>query len=198
METRSVNRRQFLTYLSLGTLGLGTAIGAQPMLSRALPKKPQSPTQSPRKPAVNAHDMPEFQGISTWLNSKPLTRSDLQGQVVLIHIWTLGCINCQRTLPSVVQWHKTYASKGLKVIGVHTPEFPYERDLGNIKQALKRHDITYPIAIDNDYKTWGAYQNSYWPHLFLADRRGVIQYDHIGEGAYPETEQKIRDLLAQK
>jgi thiol-disulfide isomerase/thioredoxin len=195
MDRQSVNRRQFLTYLSLGTLGLGAAINAHQALSQSTAKKPKPSAQSPRKPTVNSPEMPEFQGISTWLNSKPLTRSDLQGQVVLIHIWTLGCINCQRTLPSVVQWHKTYASKGLKIIGVHTPEFPYERDLGNVKQALKRHDITYPIAIDNDYKTWGAYQNSYWPHLFLVDRRGKIQYDHIGEGAYAETEQKIRDLL---
>jgi thiol-disulfide isomerase/thioredoxin len=113
----------------------------------------------------------------------------------LIQIWTFACINCQRTLPYVTKWHETYGNRGLKVVGIHTPEFPFERDINQIKTALKKHKITYPIAVDNQHKMWSAYNNEYWPHLFLADRRGVIQYDHIGEGAYDTTEQKIRQLL---
>lgn len=121
--------------------------------------------------------------------------ADLQGSVVLIQFWTFACINCQRTLPFIVNWHQQYAAQGLKVIGIHTPEFAYERDLGNIQQAIQKHHITYPVPIDNDYKMWNVYHNEYWPHLFLADRQGIIRYDHIGEGAYDTTEQTIRSLL---
>ena len=139
--------------------------------------------------------LPEFQGISQWLNSAPLTASSLKGNVVLIQFWTFSCINCQRTLPYVTRWHRDYADRGLKVIGIHTPEFPFEHDINNIKAALSKHEITYPVPVDQEFKTWKAYQNEYWPHLFLADRQGIIRYDHIGEGAYDTTEQKIRQLL---
>lgn len=200
MPAHSLSRRTLLTYLGFASLGLGAAAATHQFRGhqfrgRAMPSALTTATPIARKPIPPAKEMPEFQGISAWLNSKSLSRSDLKGKVVLIHIWTFSCINCQRTLPSVVQWHRDYASKGLQVIGVHTPEFPFERDLGNIKDALKKHGITYPNAIDNDYKTWGAYQNRYWPHLFLADRQGLLRYDHIGEGAYDVTEQKIRELL---
>ncbi|WP_244901968.1 thioredoxin family protein [Phormidium tenue] len=148
-----------------------------------------NPLSSARSP------LPEFQGISQWLNSDPLSIGNLRGNIVLIQFWTFACINCQRTLPSLVQWHQQYASQGLKVIGVHTPEFAYEREINNIKRALQKHKITYPVAVDNDYQTWRAYHNAYWPHLFLADREGQLRYDHIGEGAYEETERLIRQLL---
>lgn len=141
------------------------------------------------------HSLPEFQGIQQWLNSKPLSISDLKGKVVLVQFWTFACINCQRTLPYVTRWHRQYADKGLRVIGVHTPEFAFEREPNNIKQAMQKHGITYPVPIDNDFKTWKAYNNGYWPHLFLADRQGLLRYDHIGEGAYDTTEQTIRQLL---
>jgi AhpC/TSA family len=98
-------------------------------------------------------------------------------------------------LPYIVKWHQQYAKQGLKVVSVHTPEFPYERKIANIQAAIKKHGITYPVAVDNDFKTWQAYKNEYWPHLFLANRQGTIVYDHIGEGAYPETEQTIQKLL---
>ncbi|MEA5451270.1 thioredoxin family protein [Leptolyngbya sp. CCNP1308] len=139
--------------------------------------------------------MPELRGISQWLNSEPLTIASLKGSVVLLQFWTFGCINCQRTLPSLVGWHRRYADRGLKIIGVHTPEFAYERDVNNIRRALSQHDITYPVPLDNDFQTWRAYSNRYWPHLFLADRDGFLRYDHIGEGAYDTTEQTIRALL---
>jgi len=96
----------------------------------------------------------------------------------------------------MTQWHGQYAAQRLKVIGVHTPEFAFERDRANIEEALQRHQITYPVPVDNDFKTWNAYENGYWPHLSLTDRQGVMRYDHIGEGAYEETEQMIEQLLA--
>jgi thiol-disulfide isomerase/thioredoxin len=139
--------------------------------------------------------LPEFQGISQWLNSSPLTIESLKGNVVMIHFWTFGCINCQRTLPYVVRWHEQFAAQGLKVIGVHTPEFAFERDANNVKRALKQHKITYAVPLDNEFQTWNAYSNRYWPHLFLADRQGFLRYDHIGEGSYDLTEQTIRRLL---
>jgi thiol-disulfide isomerase/thioredoxin len=139
--------------------------------------------------------LPEFQGIQQWLNSNPILIADLKGKVVLVQFWTFSCINCQRTLPYVTGWHRQYADNGLSVIGVHTPEFAFEHDPNNIKQAMQKHGITYPVPIDNDFKTWNAYSNGYWPHLFLADRQGLLRYDHVGEGAYDTTEQTIRQLL---
>ncbi len=188
-------RRNLLTYLGFGLTGttIATALKGctQPIAN-------PSPNLTPTIVAKRIPDgkyLPEFTGVQEWLNSPPLTIADLKGNVVLIHIWTFACINCQRTLPHVVKWHKTYAGRGLKVVGIHTPEFPFERDVNQIKAALAKHQISYPNAIDNGHKMWSAYNNEYWPHLFLADRRGIIQYDHIGEGAYDTTEQKIRQLL---
>jgi thiol-disulfide isomerase/thioredoxin len=205
MDKPTVPRRRLLTYLGLGSLGVGAAVLGSAV---ALPRLQSPKTQSSQPPATNPsldsapalaatpqNSLPEFQGITDWLNSSPLTAADLKGSVVLIQFWTFACINCQRTLPSVVQWHQTYASQGLKVIGVHTPEFAYEREIDNVKQAIEEHQITYPVPMDNGFKTWSAYNNEYWPHLFLADRQSIIQYDHIGEGAYDETEAKIKQLL---
>jgi thiol-disulfide isomerase/thioredoxin len=194
-------RRQFL-YLGLGLVGAGatTAVGfsAKPanlatLNSSANTSLTADPSQIAARPS--GRELPEFQGIQAWLNSPPLTRTDLYGSVALIHIWTFACINCQRTLPYIVKWHHQYAAQGLKVVSVHTPEFPYERKISNIQAAIKQHRIAYPVAVDNDFKTWQAYNNEYWPHLFLADRQGQIVYDRIGEGAYAQTEQTIQTLL---
>ncbi len=201
----SWQRRKFLTYLSLGTLGWQAASWAN-RLSISPIITPESKIITPESLAEplferivrSPQQLPEFQGISEWLNSAaPVTSQDLLGKVVLVQIWTLGCINCQRTLPSVTSWHKKYASKGLQLIGIHTPEFPFERDSKNIRRAMTKHGIKYPVGVDNDFQTWKAFKNEYWPHLFLADRQGIIRYDHIGEGAYDETEAKIRQLLGQ-
>ncbi len=191
----SLPRRKFLTYLGLGTLGwqVASCVNRSSSASSMIyttPEQSVAPTI-----ATAANQLPEFQGISEWMNSQPLMTKDLLGKVVLVQIWTLGCINCQRTLPYVVGWHKKYAAKGLQTIGIHTPEFPFERDSKNIRRAIAKHGITYPVAVDNDFQTWKAFKNEYWPHLFLADRQGIIRYDHIGEGAYTETEAKIRQLL---
>jgi thiol-disulfide isomerase/thioredoxin len=183
-------RRKFLTYLGLGSSSWLVAGG----INRSLPIE-QAAASSNELIAAAGKRLPEFQGISEWMNSAPLTTQGLLGKVVLVQIWTLGCINCQRTLPYIVSWHKKYAAQGLQVVGVHTPEFAFERDSRNIRRAIAKYQITYPVCVDNNFKTWNAYKNEYWPHLFLADRQGIIRYDHIGEGAYAETAAKIRQLL---
>ena len=139
---------------------------------------------------------PEFVGIVKWLNSeKPLTLSSLRGKVVLVDFWTYTCINCIRTLPYVTKWYDTYKDQGFVVIGVHTPEFEYEKDTNNVLKAIKQYNIHYPVPQDNDYVTWKAYDNQYWPAEYLIDKKGVIRRTHFGEGEYSETEQAIQALL---
>jgi thiol-disulfide isomerase/thioredoxin len=197
MSNSFLNRRQFLL-LGLGatSAGLSAALWPRSMAAKSSDIAPAIPSNGNNIASIaNGSLLPEFQGIQQWLNSAPLTRQDLKGSVALIQFWTLGCINCQRTLPYITSWHQKYAAQGLKVVGIHAPEFVFERQVNNIQRAMKKHGITYPVAVDNGFKTWKAYGNEYWPHLFLADRQGIIQYDHIGEGAYSETAQKIRQLL---
>lgn len=140
---------------------------------------------------------PEFTGISKWLNSDPLTMRQLRGKVVLVDFWTYTCINCIRTLPYVKSWHEKYKDQGLVVVGVHTPEYPFERSTDNVKTAIKRFGIPYAVAQDNQYATWNAYSNRYWPAVYLIDKQGRVVYQHFGEGEYAETEAKIRTLLAE-
>jgi thiol-disulfide isomerase/thioredoxin len=194
MNGNLVQRRQLLLYLGLGIAGAGAAVALPRWNQGATAVNSDTPDIVAAMPPAG-ETLPEFQGISAWLNSAPLTPSDLKDSVVLVQFWTFACINCQRTLPYVTRWHQQYANQGLKVIGVHTPEFAFEREEGNVKNALQQHQITYPVPIDNNYKTWNAYKNNYWPHLYLADRQGIVRYDHIGEGAYDKTEQVIRQLL---
>jgi len=133
---------------------------------------------------------PEF------INTDEFLIEDYVGEkVILIEFWTYGCINCQRTLPYVVSWYERYKDEGLIVIGIHTPEFKHEADKDNVMQAMEKWGITYPVVLDNDFKTWRAYGNNYWPRIYLVDINGNIVYDHIGEGAYSQTENKIKELL---
>jgi thiol-disulfide isomerase/thioredoxin len=148
-------------------------------------------------PAREQATAPEFTGINNWLNSTPLTQQQLRGKVVLVDFWTFDCINCIRTLPYVKSWHEKYKDQGLVVVGVHTPEYPFERKTENVAAAIKRFGITYPVAQDNQYGTWRAYNNQYWPAAYLIDKQGRIVYTHFGEGNYDVTEAKIRELLAQ-
>jgi thiol-disulfide isomerase/thioredoxin len=135
----------------------------------------------------------------TWINSaQPLRLADLRGKVVLLEMWTFGCFNCQNTLPTVKDWHERYVDGGLVIIGNHYPEFSYERDLANLKNAVQRAGILYPVAQDNEGVTWRAYKNRYWPTMYLIDKRGHLRYTHIGEGAYETTEQAIQSLLAER
>ncbi len=139
---------------------------------------------------------PEFTGIERWLNSEPLTLAQLRGRVVLVDFWTYACINCIRTLPHVNRWAELYTPQGLTVVGVHTPEFPFERTTSNVEVALRRHGVKHPVAQDNRYGTWRAYSNQYWPAAYLIDAQGRIRYKHFGEGEYDRTEAVIRALLA--
>jgi len=147
--------------------------------------------------AVKPTPAPNFAGIEKWLNSDPLTIQQLQGKVVLVDFWTYTCINCIHTLPYVTSWYDKYKDQGLVVVGVHTPEYPFERSTANVKDAIKRFNIHYPVAQDNRYATWEAYNNQYWPAYYLIDKSGKIVYTHFGEGDYAETEATIKRLLAQ-
>ncbi len=139
--------------------------------------------------------MPSLDGATEWLNSAPLTAQALRGKVVLVDFWTYDCINCQRSMPYVNQWAKKYEKDGLVVIGVHTPEYAYEKLIGNVRRAVKGLDISYPIAIDNDYAIWRAFNNQYWPAHYFIDAKGQVRFSHFGEGRYEDQEQVIRQLL---
>ncbi len=144
---------------------------------------------------ANYGDAPEFIAGGEWLNSKPLTMASLKGKVVLIDFWTYTCINCIRTLPYIKSWWQKYADKGLVIVGVHTPEFAFEKETKNVEAAIDDFGITYPVMQDNDYATWQAYNNQYWPAHYLIDKDGKIRYTHFGEGKYNETEAMIQTLL---
>jgi thiol-disulfide isomerase/thioredoxin len=170
-----------------------TAFGAVAALTAVASASPSPGPDATRQASVQA---PDFTGIDTWLNSAPLDRKQLRGKVVLVDFWTFDCINCAHTLPHVKDWYARYRDKGLVVVGVHTPEYTFERDTGNLKKAIQRYGIDYPVAQDNAYATWNAYGNQYWPALYLIDQNGRIVYSHYGEGRYAETEAKIRELLS--
>jgi cytochrome c biogenesis protein CcdA/thiol-disulfide isomerase/thioredoxin len=145
----------------------------------------------------DAGPAPALAGLTNWINSKPLTLKNLHGKVVLVDFWTYSCINCLRTLPHVKAWYQAYRKDGLVVLGVHTPEFAFEHVPSNVRGAVHRLGITYPVALDNDYSTWNAFHNQYWPAKYLIDRRGHIRFVHFGEGEYDTTESRIRTLLGE-
>jgi len=138
---------------------------------------------------------PPLAGATDWLNSAPLAIADLQGKVVLIDFWTYSCINCLRAIPYVRAWADKYRDQGLVVIGVHTPEFAFERNIANVKRAIAQQRITYPVALDNRYAIWRAYQNRYWPAHYFIDAQGRIRHHHFGEGDYAQSERVIQQLL---
>src|SRR6266446_9033911 len=135
--------------------------------------------------------LPSLSGATEWLNSPALTPAGLRGKVVLVDFWTYTCVNWLRTLPYVRAWADKYRDQGLVVIGAHTPEFPFEKDINNVRSVVKSMRIDYPIAIDNDYAIWSAFNNHYWPALYLVDAQGRMRYHHFGEGAYEQSEMII-------
>jgi len=139
---------------------------------------------------------PEIDGTA-WLNSEPRSLADLRGRVVLLEFWTFGCYNCRNVEPWIKAWHERFMDRGLVVIGVHSPEFAYERDIDAVKRYLQQEKISYPVAVDNDYSIWNRYANHFWPAIYLIDKRGTIRYDRFGEGGYADTERTIRQLLAE-
>jgi len=152
--------------------------------------KPMFDVSQPKGPIA-----PELIPGGSWFNSKPLTLAELKGKVVIIDFWTYSCINCQRTMPYLKKWWETYKDKGLVIIGVHSPEFEFEKSEKNLAQAIKDFKLPYPIVQDNNFDTWRAYNNRFWPAKYIIDKEGYIRYTHFGEGAYDETEKVIQNLL---
>jgi thiol-disulfide isomerase/thioredoxin len=144
---------------------------------------------------TNYGPAPNVQDISAWINSPPLNISNLKGKVVLIDFWTYSCINCIRSIPHINAWEKTYGNNGLVIIGVSTPEFQFEHNYSNVYAAVQKFGIKYPVALDNNYGTWDAYSNQYWPAEYLIDKNGDVRYVSFGEGDYNQTELVIRALL---
>lgn len=174
METNTLSRRQLLG--TLAALAAGSAIAAPDF--------------------ADLGAAPEFTGITNWLNTQPLTMAGLRGQVVLVDFWTYACVNCLRTLPHVNKWAATYGGKGLTVVGVHTPEFAFERSTRNLQTAMERHGVKHAVAQDNAYATWKAFGTQYWPSRYLIDRKGRIVLRQFGEGGYGQMEAAIQALLA--
>jgi thiol-disulfide isomerase/thioredoxin len=165
----------------------GAMMASSAMMMKAVDKQPASlPVEG---------QLPSLDGAVQWLNSTPLSAAQLKGKVVLVDFWTYSCINCLRTLPYVKAWAEKYHDQGLVVIGVHAPEFAFERDVNNVTKAMRDLGINYPVALDNDYKIWRSFDNQYWPAHYFADAQGRIRYHHFGEGAYAESEQVIQQLL---
>ena len=180
--------RGVLTRLSLASTGNLE----QRLLDRFHPPKPIVITQT-----IDVSDSakPDLSGATAWINSQPLTFASLRGKVVLVDFWTYSCINCLRTLPYIKAWNEKYKDSGLVIIGVHTPEFPFEKDEANVRKAVKDLGITYPVPMDNNYKIWRSFNNEYWPADYFIDATGAVRFHHFGEGAYDESEKQIRTLL---
>ena len=184
-----------LAFAALGLSGVNAAtwVAANTPVPEAGPAKAESGPSgdAPSHPTP----APEIAGIAQWINSNPLTVAELKGKVVLVDFWTYSCVNCIRTLPYLQRWHERYHDAGLVVIGVHAPEFPFEGKPANVAAAVRKFKITYPVALDNDFVTWNAYHNEYWPAHYLIDRNGQVVETHYGEGAYAQTEARIRSAL---
>src|SRR4249919_3466449 len=177
-----------------------TAMSAANAMTKDEPDAPpammMTANAGPVDASVHSEGMlPSLAGANAWLNSAPLDAASLRGKVVLVDFWTYSCINCLRSLPYVREWAHKYQDQGLVVIGVHAPEFAFERDLGNVRRAVADLGVTYPVAIDNDYAIWRAFNNQYWPAHYFIDAQGRIRAHHFGEGDYAESERIIRQLL---
>jgi cytochrome c biogenesis protein CcdA/thiol-disulfide isomerase/thioredoxin len=174
---------------------------------KLIEKTTEKPSESsPTKTNTNSNlfnvtttkQAPEITGIQDWINSDPQTLASLKGKVVLVDFWTYSCINCQRTLPFITKWYDTYKDQGFVVLGIHAPEFSFEKNKTNVEKFVKENSINYPIGLDNDFKTWNAYENQFWPAHYLIDKDGVVRRTHFGEGKYDETEMAIREILKEK
>lgn len=175
---------------------LSTAGTEQKLIAQlAKPTAPKQSGSAAVSAATSLPVMPSFAGATQWFNSAPLTSESLRGKVVLVDFWTYSCINCLRTLPYLKAWDEKYRDQGLVIIGVHTPEFAFEKDPHNVEQAISDLGIKYPVVMDNKYAIWNAYSNQYWPAHYLIDAQGHIRDQHFGEGAYQETERMIQTLL---
>ncbi len=196
-----------LVLIAVAAIALGADTGVLARLSTASTNRLEQglldrfgmagPAQSNSEELKDEGPMPSLDGAVAWINSPPLTREQLKGKVVLVDFWTYSCINCLRALPYVKAWADTYRKDGLVVIGVHAPEFAFERDVANVRKAVKDLGIDYPVAVDNDYAIWRAFKNNYWPAHYFIDAKGRIRHHHYGEGGYGGSERVIQQLLAE-
>jgi len=181
-------RRGFGVLILLSVAYIASGVDAQSLLASS-PKDQQPASALVLQQGLGKpYAAPEFAGINAWLNSPPLTMRSLKGKVVLIDFWTYSCINCVRTLPYITDWDRKYRDMGLVIVGVHAPEFEFEKKLDNVKAALAQHGIRYPVALDNNLATWTNFNNLYWPAHYLIDKDGKVVYTHFGEGEYDVTE----------
>ena len=197
-------KQKTVILLILGILIIGAIYYFESTKVKPISELPDDPTQDAEEvtqPLLKDGKYPlapELTGITGYINAKEgLKIKDFRGKIVLVDFWTYSCINCLRTLPHLTAWDAKYRDKGLVIIGVHTPEFEFEKDTENVKAAIEKHGVEYQVVQDNNYATWNAFKNRYWPRKYLIDADGYIRYDHIGEGAYEETEMKIQELLAE-
>ncbi len=195
-HTRLLQERWIFVRKTLGFVMIVSVLSLAygPITFNFIPQKTIRATQLTNGILV-PYPMPEITGIAHWLNSKPLTSSDLKGKVILVDFWTYSCINCIHTLPYIKDWYQKYHDKGLEIIGIHTPEFIFERNIRNVQNAVTKYGIQYPIAMDNDWSSWRHFNNHYWPAHYLINSNGQVVYTHFGEGAYDTIENNIRFLL---
>ncbi|MDE0525714.1 MAG: redoxin domain-containing protein [Thaumarchaeota archaeon] len=176
-----------------------TALDSEPASTVAAGVDPDAPQSSQAVDKSRFKMAPDLVGIADYLNTTPEElEARIGDSVVLYDIWTYSCINCLRTLPYITAWDEKYADQGLLIIGVHSPEFEFEKDVDNVRRAVEKHGIEYPVVLDNDWETWDAFENRYWPRKYVADHEGYVRYDRIGEGGYQETERVIQKLLAER
>ena len=185
-----VRRRFWNPTVGIGLVVLAIAVGVA--ATRVDLLQGERPRTSTRKEAA-----PEFEGIAGWLNSSPLTVAGLRGKVVLVDFWAYSCVNCVRTFPMLRQLYARYRPFGLEIVGVHSPEFGFEKQAANVRDAIERNDLPWPVALDNDMETWRAYRNHYWPHVYLIDAKGNLRFDHIGEGGEALIQTQLRELLTE-
>ena len=190
-------RRAFGVLIILSVAYIASGVDAQTWFMDYRPSQ-QKEAVALEEGLASPYPAPEIADIESWLNSPPLTMQSLKGKVVLIDFWTYSCINCVRTLPYLTEWDKKYRDQGLVIIGMHSPEFEFEKKLENVQAAIAQHGIQYPVALDNKFSTWLNFKNRYWPAHYLINREGQVVYTHFGEGKYDVTENNIRYLLGLK
>ncbi len=197
-------KSEIKTALILGIV-IVTGLGIMSMIFSSFDEKFESENMASEGNSITKIDKsrfkiaPDLVGIAHYLNTTPEKLSkEMKDKVILYDIWTYSCINCIRTLPYITAWDDKYADQGLLIIGIHSPEFEFEKDPENVKMAIEKYGINYPVVLDNDKKTWKAFENRYWPHKFLVDYEGYIRYDNIGEGGYDKTEKIIQELLQER
>lgn len=198
-------KTEIKTAIVFGVIIVAAVIGLSQIFSSLETRDSSLTTKVEGEPSTNIIDKSKFKkaptltGIENFINTTPEELSkNIEGKVVLYDFWTYSCINCIRTIPYITAWNEKYADDGLLIIGIHSPEFEFEKDLNNVKMAVQKNGIIYPVVMDNEMKTWKAFENRYWPRKYIADSEGYIRYDHIGEGSYKQTEKIIQELLEER